>query len=99
MKLPRTTKYAPISHPERKPSIGTILRHISNFGWVIFVAGLAVVGLLIVAAFRRIVSWAFSLFLAVAFAIFWYLLVYREAGYEVNGELIDMGCNDFPDND
>lgn len=93
---PRITKYAPIPHPEREPSVRTILNHISNFGWVISVAGLTVAALLIAAAARRIVSWAFTLFLCVVFATFWYLLIYREAGYEVNGELIDMGYNDFP---
>lgn len=98
MRLPIFTKYAPIPHPDRKPSIGTILSHINTLGWVVTALGLAASVVLICAAFRRIVSWPLALLLIGAFVVFWHSLIYREAGYEVNGELIDMGCNDFPEN-
>lgn len=96
MQLPIFTKYAPIPHPDRKPSLKTILDHVSPLGWVVSIVGLAAAVILIVAASRRIISWPLTLLLIGAFVFFWYRLIFREAGYEVNGELIDMGYNDFP---
>lgn len=98
MQLPTFTKYAPIPHPNRKPSIKTVLDHINALGWVVSVLGLISSVILIIAASRRIISWPLALLLTGAFVVFWYLLIFREARYEVNGELIDMGCNDFPNN-
>lgn len=91
------TKYALIKNPTRKPSLKTILDHVSALGWFVSVVGLAVVVILITAAARRIVSWPFALLLTAAFVIFWYRLIFLDAKYETNGELIDMGCNNFPD--
>lgn len=99
MQRPIFTKYAPIPHPNRKPSLRVILDHINTLGRVVSVLGLAVAAVLIFAASCRTVSWPFALLLIGAFVVVWYRLVFLDAKYETNGELIDMGYNEFSDPD
>ena len=99
MKLPAFSKYASIPYPPRKPTVLTILRHISVAGWIASCIGLIVAVVVIVAACCRIVSPALAGFLAAAVIFFWYRLVYCEAKYETNGEIIDMGGSDLYEQD
>lgn len=99
LKLPAFSKYAPIPYPLRKLTVITILRHVSVAGWIASCIGLIIAIAVIIAAHCRIVSPAFAGFLAAAVIFFWYRLIYREAKYETNGEIIDMGGSDAYEQD
>lgn len=99
MKLPAFSKYAQIPYPPRKPTVLVILRHVSAAGWIASCLGLVVAVIAIVAAYHRIISPTLAGFLVAAVIFFWYRLIYCEAKYETNGEIIDMGGSDLYEND